>query len=89
MAHWRKRNHVSIRSMNGIPPTPGAYWLDGRPMERETSVFEMPQDWHRQTVSGERDNTPTVESIPNGFKAVQTEYGPDFRCGACDIAVDP
>jgi hypothetical protein len=35
------------------------------------------------------DNTPTVHSVPDGFKAVQTEYGPDFRCGTCDVAVDP
>jgi hypothetical protein len=32
---------------------------------------------------------PTVLSITGGFKAIQTEYGPDFRCGTCDIAVDP
>jgi hypothetical protein len=48
---------------------------------RKTGIASLSQ--------GERDNTPTVESIPNGFKVVQTEYGPDFRCGACDIAVDP
>jgi len=35
------------------------------------------------------DDMPTVLSITNGFKAVQTEYGPDFRCGACNIAVEP
>ena len=31
----------------------------------------------------------TVEGIPDGFKAVQTEYGPNFHCGACDIPVMP
>jgi hypothetical protein len=35
------------------------------------------------------DNMPTVLSITDGVKPVQTEYGPDFRCGTCDIAVDP
>jgi hypothetical protein len=35
------------------------------------------------------DNMPTVLSIPDGFKVVLTEYGPNFRCGTCDIAVDP
>jgi hypothetical protein len=38
---------------------------------------------------GERDNEPTVHSVPGGFRAVQTQYGPDFRCGTCDVAVDP
>jgi hypothetical protein len=38
---------------------------------------------------GDRDDMPTVHSVPDGFKAVQTEYGPDFRCGACDVPVDP
>jgi hypothetical protein len=32
-------------------------------------------------------HTPTVQSVPDGFKVVQTEYGPDFHCGACEIAV--
>jgi hypothetical protein len=31
--------------------------------------------------------TPIVQSIPDGFKVVQTEYGPDFHCEACTIAV--
>jgi hypothetical protein len=35
------------------------------------------------------DDMPTVLSITESFKAVQTEHGPDFRCGTCDIAVDP
>jgi hypothetical protein len=35
------------------------------------------------------DNTPTVHSVSDGFKVVQTEYGPDFRCRTCNIAVDP
>jgi hypothetical protein len=38
---------------------------------------------------GDRDDIPTVHCVPDGFKAVQTQYGPDFRCGACDVSVDP
>jgi hypothetical protein len=30
---------------------------------------------------------PTVDLVTVGFKAVQTEYGPDFHCGVCDIPV--
>jgi hypothetical protein len=32
---------------------------------------------------------PTVDRISDGFKAVLTDYGPDFHCRPCDIAVDP
>ena len=32
---------------------------------------------------------PTVEGVPDGFKAVRTRYGPNFHCGACDIPVLP
>jgi hypothetical protein len=28
---------------------------------------------------------PTVEFVTAGFKAVQTEYGPDFHCGTCNV----
>jgi hypothetical protein len=41
------------------------------------------------SLSQANSDMPTVLSITDGFKAVQTEYGPDFRCGTCDIAVDP
>jgi len=30
---------------------------------------------------------PTVDGVPDGFKAVHTEYGPDFHCGVCDVRV--
>jgi hypothetical protein len=32
---------------------------------------------------------PIVDRIPDGFKAVQTEYGPDFHCGPCNVRVVP
>jgi hypothetical protein len=32
---------------------------------------------------------PTVLSVPNGFKVVLTEYGPDLHCGTCNIAAMP
>ncbi|MDO8981472.1 MAG: hypothetical protein Q7V17_19820 [Afipia sp.] len=38
---------------------------------------------------GESDEMPTVQSVPDGFKVVQTEYGPDFRCEGCDVAAEP
>lgn len=34
---------------------------------------------------GDGDQTPTVLSIPDGFKVVQTEYGPDFHCDTCKV----
>jgi hypothetical protein len=32
---------------------------------------------------------PIVDRVSDGFKAIQTDYGPNFHCGACDIPVDP
>jgi hypothetical protein len=37
----------------------------------------------------EHAKMPTVEGVPDGFKAVQTEYGPNFHCGACNIPALP
>ncbi len=37
----------------------------------------------------EGDQSPTVLTVPDGFKVVQTDYGPDFHCGSCNVAVDP
>ncbi len=31
---------------------------------------------------------PTVEAVPYGFKAIDTEFGPNFHCGACDVLVE-
>ena len=38
---------------------------------------------------GENDEVPTVLIVPVGFEVVQTEFGPDFQCGACNVRVDP
>jgi hypothetical protein len=35
------------------------------------------------------NRTPTVLSVPDGFKVVQTEYGPDFHCEACNTRAEP
>lgn len=31
----------------------------------------------------------TVHSVPDGFKVVPAEYGPDFQCTTCNVAVVP
>jgi hypothetical protein len=36
---------------------------------------------------GDRDPIPTVLSISDCFKVVQTDYGPDFHCATCKVAV--
>jgi hypothetical protein len=38
---------------------------------------------------GDGDQTPTVLNSPDGFKVVQTEYGPNFLCEACNILAVP
>jgi hypothetical protein len=30
-----------------------------------------------------------VDSLPEGFKLVESEYGIDFYCSSCDCRVDP
>jgi hypothetical protein len=35
------------------------------------------------------DDTPIIQLVPGGFKAVDTEHGPDFQCADCDLAVKP
>lgn len=35
---------------------------------------------------GHGDRVPTVLSIPDSFKVVQTEYGPEFHCENCNVA---
>ena len=32
---------------------------------------------------------PNVKAVPDGFKIVQTEYGPEFHCGTCNIPAAP
>jgi hypothetical protein len=32
---------------------------------------------------------PVVGGVSDGFRAVQTEYGPDFYCGTCGIRTLP
>jgi hypothetical protein len=51
------------------------------PVCRETGIASLSQ--------GEHDEAPTVLTVPDGFKFEQTEYGPDFRCAACNVRVDP
>jgi hypothetical protein len=55
-------------------------------------VLRCPQCRNTGTASlsqSDQADTPTVNGIPDGFKVVQTEYGPDFRCGVCDVPVEP
>jgi hypothetical protein len=37
---------------------------------------------------GEDDDAATVDDVPEGFKATNTPFGPDFICLACGIAVE-
>ena len=38
---------------------------------------------------GDQADTPTVHSVPDGFKIIATLHGPVFRCRACNVAVMP
>jgi len=39
------------------------------------------------SLSQDNGNTPIIQLVPDGFKVVDTEHGPDFRCADCDVAV--
>jgi predicted RNA-binding Zn-ribbon protein involved in translation (DUF1610 family) len=39
------------------------------------------------SLSQDNGDTPSIQLVPAGFKIVDTEHGPDFRCADCDIAV--
>jgi hypothetical protein len=41
------------------------------------------------SLSQDNDDAPTVESVPDGFKVVATQGGPDFQCTTCNVALVP
>jgi len=41
------------------------------------------------SLSQDDDDAPTVQSVPDGFKVVAKQHGPDFECAACNVAVCP
>jgi hypothetical protein len=43
----------------------------------------------RASLSQDNGDTPTIQLTPDGFKVVDTQHGPNFRCAACDVAVKP
>ena len=43
----------------------------------------------RASLSQDNGDAPSVLSVPDGFKIVATQYGPNFQCTTCDVAVKP
>ena len=43
----------------------------------------------RASLSQDNGDAPSIQVVPAGFKVVDTPHGPDFICGACDVAVKP
>jgi predicted RNA-binding Zn-ribbon protein involved in translation (DUF1610 family) len=41
------------------------------------------------SLSEDDNDALTVQSVPGGFKVIQTQYGPAFYCADCDVEVDP
>jgi hypothetical protein len=42
----------------------------------------------KASLSQDNDGAPTVQLLPEGFKVVDTQYGLNFRCETCDVAVE-
>ncbi len=38
---------------------------------------------------GDEADIPTVHSVPDGFEVIATQYGPNFYCTMCNVAVVP
>jgi hypothetical protein len=44
----------------------------------------------RASLSQDEDaDRPTVQSVPDGFRVIASQYGPDFQCTSCNVAVVP
>jgi hypothetical protein len=41
------------------------------------------------SLSQHNGDAATVLSVPDGFKIVATQHGPDFQCTTCNVAVVP
>ena len=50
------------------------------PQCRKTGMANLSQEGH---------DTLIVQSVPDGFKVVHTQNGPDFYCTDCNVAVEP
>jgi hypothetical protein len=64
-------------------------WIENMrcPKCRRTGCAELSQASGQAYNDGDQD--VRVESLPDGFKVVQLEYGIDFCCASCDIPVEP
>jgi hypothetical protein len=51
------------------------------PQCRKTGMASLSQD--------DDADLPVVGNVPDGFMAIHTQYGPDFHCGTCNVAVEP
>jgi hypothetical protein len=60
-----------------VPQTDDWYEKLRCPKCRKTGMASVAQ------VKGKK---PSVECVPEGFKVVKTQSGPDFRCETCGIA---
>ena len=41
------------------------------------------------SLSQDNGDEPTVQMTPDGFKVVAAQFGPDFQCTTCNVAVKP
>ena len=58
-------------------------------MERKATVPISQKTGMASMSLGAGDKIATVQCVPDGFKVVTTQYGPDFHCETCNVVVDP
>jgi hypothetical protein len=52
-------------------------------------MLDMRRHRSRQRVSARHHDTATIEDVPEGFKVVATEHGPNFYCTICEVPAEP
>jgi hypothetical protein len=41
------------------------------------------------SLSQRGDGLPSIQSLPEGFKVLDAEFGPGFYCGSCNVEAVP
>jgi hypothetical protein len=43
----------------------------------------------KASLTQDNDDAPAVQAVPEGFRVITKQHGPDFQCSICGVAVVP
>jgi hypothetical protein len=43
----------------------------------------------KASLSQDGEDASTIDLVPDGFRVIDTEHGPNFHCETCEVAVKP